>query len=137
MKAAEESNEIKSAYEKAGAENVDPRCIPQKLQGPVPIHDEIVYPDYPESDQETWKFLYNRQMQFLPGRACSEYLEGAKRLNFNPDRIPALKDLSSVFYKTTGWKIARVPGLIHEQNFFELLYKKISFNRLHSRERRA
>ena len=63
-----------SAYEKAAEEGVDPRCIPQKLDGPVPKHDDIKYPDYPESDQETWNFLYNRQMELLPGRACDEYL---------------------------------------------------------------
>ncbi len=114
-----------SAYEQAAKEGIDPRCIPQKLTGPVPEHDEIIYPDYPESDQESWRFLFDRQMKFLPGRACEEYLEGSKRLNFTPDKIPALKDLSHVFYKTTGWKIARVPGLIHEQDFFKMLQRKV------------
>jgi phenylalanine-4-hydroxylase len=114
-----------SAYEKAAQEGIDPRCIPQKLTGPVPEHDEIKYPDYPESDQESWRFLFDRQMKFLPGKACEEYLEGSKRLNFTPGKIPALKDLSHVFYKTTGWKIARVPGLIHEQDFFAMLKRKV------------
>ena len=114
-----------SAYEKAAEKGIDPRCIPQKLTGPVPEHDEIMYPDYPESDQDSWRFLFDRQMKFLPGRACDEYLEGTKRLNFTPDKIPALKDLSHVFYRTTGWKIARVPGLIHEQDFFAMLRRKV------------
>ncbi len=114
-----------SAYEKAAEQGIDPRCIPQRLTGPVPEHDEIVYPDYPETDHETWRFLYNRQMQFLPGRACDEYLEGAERLNLAPDKIPYLRDLSRVFYSITGWKVARVPGLIHEQNFFEMLRRKV------------
>ncbi len=122
---SQKGEKIVSAYEKAAQEGIDPRCIPQRLTGPVPIHDEIPYPKYPESDNEIWKFLYNRQMKFLPGRVCEEYLNGAKKLNFTSDKIPALKDLSKVFYSTTGWKIARVPGLIHEQNFFELLQKKI------------
>jgi phenylalanine-4-hydroxylase len=52
-------------------------------------------------------------------------MEGTEKLNLSSDRIPALKDLSHIFYKTTGWKVARVPGLIHEQNFFELLRKKV------------
>jgi phenylalanine-4-hydroxylase len=121
----QKDEKILSAYEKAAQEGVDPRCIPQKLAGPVPVHDEIPYPDYPESDHEIWKYLFDRQMKYLPGRVCDEYINGTKKLNFTPDRIPALKDLSSVFNKTTGWKVARVPGLIHEQNFFELLQKKI------------
>lgn len=122
---SQKDEKIVSAYEKAAQEGIDPRCIPQRLTGPVPVHDEIPYPDYPGPDHEIWQFLYNRQMKFLPGRVCEEYLNGARKLSFTPDKIPALKDLSKVFYKTTGWKIARVPGLIHEQNFFELLQKKI------------
>jgi phenylalanine-4-hydroxylase len=118
-------NKNLSAYEKAAEEGIDPRCIPQKLTGPVPEHDEIIYPDYPESDQQSWKFLFDRQMKFLPGNACEEYLEGSERLNFTPDKIPSLKDLSHIFYQTTGWKVAKVPGLIHEQDFFAMLRRKV------------
>jgi phenylalanine-4-hydroxylase len=121
----EKDEKILSAYEKAAQEGIDPRCIPQKLDGPVPVHDEIPYPDYPQQDHDNWKFLFNRQMKFLPGRVCEEYLQGVDKLNFTPDKIPALSDLSNVFQRTTGWKIARVPGLIHEQNFFEMLREKI------------
>ena len=119
------SEEGISAYEKAAQEGIDPRCIPQRLDGPVPEHDEIKYPDYPESDQETWKFLYNRQMKYLPNRACKEYMDGTELLNLSNDKIPFLKELSHVFLKTTGWKVARVPGLIHEQNFFEMLKRRV------------
>jgi phenylalanine-4-hydroxylase len=116
---------ILSAYSKAAEQGIDSRCIPQKLNGPVPEDNQIVYPDYPESDQETWRFLFHRQMQFLPGRVCDEYLTGSEKLKFTPDKLPALKDLSAVFKKTTGWKIARVPGLIDEQDFFELLHRRV------------
>ncbi|OGU72151.1 MAG: phenylalanine 4-monooxygenase [Ignavibacteria bacterium RBG_16_34_14] len=125
MQNKKEEKEFKSAYEKAAEKGIDPRCIPQRLTGPVPVDDKIEYPDYPESDNETWKFLYDRQMKNLPGRVCQEYLDGVDILNFTRDKIPALKDLSAVFKKTTGWMIARVPGLIHEQNFFELLRERI------------
>ncbi len=114
-----------SAYEKAAAEGIDPRCVPQKLNGPVPEDQEIAYPDYPQSDHDIWKFLYERQMGYLPGRVCDEYLTGAEKLNFTPDKIPALKDLSEAFKRETGWKIARVPGLIHEQDFFAMLKRKV------------
>lgn len=125
MNKNEKNSQIISAYEKASNEGIDPRCIPQKLDKPAPEHDEIVYPDYSKEEQENWKFLYNRQMQFLPGRACEEYIEGASKLNLSADKIPYLKDLSHIFYNSTGWKVARVPGLIHEQNFFELLRRKV------------
>jgi phenylalanine-4-hydroxylase len=125
MKNPKDETKTLSAYEKAAAEGIDPRCIPQKLTGPVPEGDKISYPNYPDSDHEIWKFLFERQMKYLPGRACDEYLEGTKKLNFTPDRIPSLKDLSNVFYNTTGWKIARVPGLIDVDDFFALLKRKI------------
>ncbi len=125
MKSNQEEKEILSAYEKAANEGIDPRCIPQRLTEPVPEDDKIQYPDYPESDHETWRFLYDRQTKFLPGRICEEYISGVSKLNFTPDKIPALRDISAVFKRTTGWTVARVPGLIHEQNFFELLRRKV------------
>ncbi|PJA99791.1 MAG: phenylalanine 4-monooxygenase [Ignavibacteriales bacterium CG_4_9_14_3_um_filter_30_11] len=125
MKNGVKDPKILSAYEKAAIEGVDPRCIPQRLIGSVPIGDEIVYPNYPQEDNVNWKFLYNRQTNFLPGRACEEYLDGIDLLNFSPDRIPALKDLSKIFSETTGWQVARVPGLIESNDFFELLRKKV------------
>ena len=125
MNKNQKEEKIISAYEKAAQDGIDPRCIPQKLEKPVPEHDEIVYPDYTEEEQLNWKFLYNRQMKFLPGRACDEYLEGARNLNLSEDKIPYLKNLSHIFNTLTGWKVARVPGLIHEQDFFELLRRKV------------
>ncbi len=43
-----DGNKHLSAYEKAAQEGIDPRCIPQKLTGPVPVDDQIEYPDYPQ-----------------------------------------------------------------------------------------
>ncbi len=114
-----------SAYEKAANEGIDPRCIPQKLEKNPPVDDQIPYPEYPAADHENWKYLFERQMKYLQDKACDEYLNGVNKLHFTPDKIPALKNLSEVFKRTTGWKIARVPGLIHEHDFFELLRNKI------------
>jgi phenylalanine-4-hydroxylase len=125
MSKNQNEEKILSAYEKAVEDGIDPRCIPQRLDKPVPEHDEIVYPNYTKEEQENWKYLYNRQMQYLPGRACDEYLHGATQLNLSSEEIPNLKDLSQIFNKLTGWKVARVPGLIHEQNFFEMLRRKV------------
>lgn len=125
MKEGIKDPKILSAYEKAAKEGIDPRCIPKKLDGPVPIGDEINYPIYSQSDNDNWKFLYDRQTDFLPGRACNEYLEGIEKLKFTPDKIPALKDLSNIFRQATGWRIARVPSLIDPNDFFELLRQKI------------
>ena len=114
-----------SAYEKAGAEDIDPRCVPQTLDGSPPVGDEIPVPDYPEEDQENWRFLFRRQMSLLPGRAGEAYLEGVSTLGMTPDHIPALADLSRNMEAAAGWKIARIPGLLHERDFFGLLSDRL------------
>src|SRR6056297_3586893 len=80
----------RSAFEKAQEEqeDVDPRTIPQKLDGEPPIGDEIEYPDYPEEDHETWQILVERQMDQLPGRACQAYMDGQEALQIEADQIP-------------------------------------------------
>ncbi|MDX1440511.1 MAG: phenylalanine 4-monooxygenase, partial [Rubricoccaceae bacterium] len=114
-----------SAYEKAGAEDIDPRCIPQNLEGPPPVGDEIEVPDYTQEDQDNWRFLFNRQMKMLPGRAGEAFLEGVKTLGMTPDGIPSLASLSRNMEEAAGWKIARIPGLLHERDFFGLLSDRL------------
>ena len=133
------ANEELSAFEKAQAEadgDVDPRTIPQQLDGMPPIGDEIEYPEYPDEDHETWRLLVERQMEQLPGRACEAYLRGQDVLKLEADRIPSLANLSRRLHDATGWRVAKVPGLIHEKDFFELLSDRIfpSTNYVRGRE---
>ena len=115
-----------SAYEKAARdEGVDSRCIPIRLDGPAPEGSRIPYPDYSQRDHETWTILYGRQRDLLPGRACEEYLEGLRLMTFPTDRIPALRDASRVLKRAVGWELARVPGLLHEQDFFAFLARRV------------
>ena len=74
-----------SAYEKAGLSGDDPRCVPIKLDGPAPEGREIVYPEYSAAENETWKTLFARQLELLPGRACREYLDGVALMDFPAD----------------------------------------------------
>ncbi len=113
----------RSAFEKAmeGEEEVDPRCIPQNLDGPPPVGDEIEYPDYDADDHEIWAALVERQMAQLPERACQAYLRGQEILGITPERIPPLADMSRRLEDATGWQVARIPGLLHEKDFFNLL----------------
>jgi len=119
-------DEERSAFETAQEEqeDVDPRTIPQKLEEPPPMGDEIEYPDYPEEDHETWQILVERQMEQLPGRACEAYMRGQDVLELGADRIPDLADLSRRLNDATGWQVANVPGLIHEKDFFSLLSRR-------------
>ncbi|MEZ4700636.1 MAG: phenylalanine 4-monooxygenase [Rhodothermales bacterium] len=115
----------RSAFEKAGAESIDPRCVPQYLDGPPPIGPQIIPPAYAPADQETWRQLFERQMALLPGRAGEAYLNGVSLMGMTPAGIPALRDLSEALHRATGWQVARIPGLLHEKEFFELLAQRI------------
>jgi len=116
----------RSAYEKAqeDQEDVDPRTVPQKLEGEPPIGDEIEYPGYSDEDHETWQILVDRQMEQLPGRACNAYMRGQDVLGLEADRIPHLAELSKRLNDATDWEVAHVPGLIHEKDFFTLLAER-------------
>ena len=115
-----------SAYEKAPSDGseVDPRCVPQVLDGDPPTGAKIAYPDYSQEDQDNWRFLFERQMAMLPGRAGAAYLRGVDTLGMTPDRIPALADLSATLERETDWRVARIPGLLHERDFFTLLSER-------------
>jgi len=117
-----ESSAREKVAEPAAAE---PRCVPVRLDGPAPEGDSIPYPEYPTSDHETWTLLYARQRSLLPGRACEEYLAGLDLMGFPQDRIPALRDVSRTLERTTGWRAARVPGLLHERDFFTFLARRV------------
>ncbi len=114
-----------SAYEKAALGGEDPRVVPLRLDGAVPEGDAIAYPDYSQEDQETWRILYRRQRALLSGRACEEYLEGLELMGFPEGRIPALRDAARVLHRATRWQLARIPGLLHERDFFAFLARRV------------
>lgn len=120
------ADDERSAYEKAADdEDVDPRCIPQSLDSPPPVGDEIEAPDYDAERHEIWGTLVERQMELLPGRAGEDFLQGVETLGITDERIPALADLSRNMERETGWRVARVPGLLHEKDFFDLLSRRV------------
>jgi len=113
-----------SAYEQAATEGIDPRCIPHYLDGTPPVGDAIEPPVYTPEMHANWTYLFDRQKKLLPGRAGEAYMQGIETLEMKSDRIPMLKDLSRAMERETGWRIARIPGLLHEQDFFRLISER-------------
>lgn len=103
----------------------DPRCVPIKLQAPIPVGDEITYPKYTDDEQAIWRDLFARQISLLPGRAADEFLSGLDALDLDRNRIPALADVSRRLQRATGWRIARTPGLLDAHDFFSHLARRI------------
>lgn len=78
------------------------------------------YGNYAEADHDTYRRLYARQLQQLPGMACEEFIAAVGELGA-PDRIPRFEAISERLMKATGWQVVGVPGLIPEEAFFALL----------------
>ena len=76
---------------------------------------------YTAEEHGTWRTLFERQTKLLPGRACDAFVDGMKRLPIGPEAIPDFRRLSEVLYRTTGWTVVAVPGLVPDEVFFEHL----------------
>ena len=79
------------------------------------------YEKYTDEDFNVWKILYNCQIVALPNAASQAYLEGLKRIHFRPDKIPDFQETNVFLRELTGWRIHVVPGLIPEDEFFQLM----------------
>lgn len=86
--------------------------------------DDKGYVQYGAEEQDTWRVLYQRQMDLLPGRACNAYMEGINKLELVADHIPQLPELSQKLKSLTHWQVAPVDALISAREFFELLAER-------------
>ncbi len=75
---------------------------------------------YSAADHDTYRRLYTRQLQQLPGLACEEFIAAVQLLG-SPEQIPRFEAISERLMKATGWQVVGVPGLIPEEAFFGLL----------------
>jgi phenylalanine-4-hydroxylase len=91
---------------------------------PGKLYIEQNYDGYTEENQETWRLLFERQMDFLQDTASDTYLTGAKAINLRPDRIPAVKDINARLEPLTGWQSRPVPGYIPAKGFFACLSRR-------------
>ena len=86
--------------------------------------DENGYIEWSDEENKVWQDLAERQLKCIQGKACDEYMEGLKLLNFPKDRIPQIEEVNKVLRKETGWEIYPVPALINFDKFFALLADK-------------
>jgi len=81
---------------------------------------EQAYSSYTAADHDTYRRLYARQVQQLPGLACEEFIAAVQLLGA-PECIPHFDAVSERLMRATGWQVVGVPGLIPEEAFFALL----------------
>jgi phenylalanine-4-hydroxylase len=80
--------------------------------------------DFSAEENDTWKILFERQMEVVQERGCDEYLKGLKALEMHSDRIPQCGEISEVLQQKTGWSVAPVDAIIPLESFFSLLANK-------------
>ncbi|MCB9029917.1 MAG: phenylalanine 4-monooxygenase [Deltaproteobacteria bacterium] len=94
---------------------------------PVNYKDLIIdqnWNDYTNVQHETWKMLYERQIEILEPRICVEYLDGLKLLDISPDKIPDFNEVNERLRAATGWEVVATKGLIKSKAFFDMLRNK-------------
>ncbi len=76
---------------------------------------------YTAAEHATWKTLFERQIQLIPGRAAQAYMDGLRQLPITADEIPDFERLSDIMEKRTGWRVVAVPGMVPNDVFFDHL----------------
>ncbi len=73
---------------------------------------------YTSEDHAVWNDLFARQMEVLPGRACSAFMAGLEKLDLSRGGVPDFGKLSEELGALTGWSVVPVPMLIPDHVFF-------------------
>lgn len=73
---------------------------------------------YSVEEHGVWDDLFAQQMDLLPGRACSAYMQGLKRLDLGRGGVPDMRIMSEELMSLTGWQVVPVPMLIPDHVFF-------------------
>ena len=79
---------------------------------------------YSKEEHAIWDDLFARQMEVLPGRAASAFMQGLDRLDLGRGGVPDFDRLSSELGALTGWSVVPVPMLIPDHVFFWHLANK-------------
>ena len=98
-----------------------PKSLPAPLKRPAHVGENWLEPaqtSYTSEDDAIWNDLFARQMEVLPGRACSAMLNGLEKLDLGKGGVPDFGELSEELGKRTGWSVVPVPMLIPDHVFF-------------------
>lgn len=87
---------------------------------------EQLFDKYTSEDHEVWGILFDRQVENLATKSCTDYLFAIEKMKtvFNRTHIPCFKAVNNWFKTSTGWEIHCVEGLIPVDEFFQLLAEK-------------
>ncbi len=79
---------------------------------------------YTAEEHAIWDDLFARQMDILPGRACTAFMDGLERLDLGRGGVPNFDEMSEELRAITGWSVVPVPMLIPDHVFYYHLANK-------------
>lgn len=92
------------------------------LDHPMVTHEQ--WDHFTQTDHNTWKTLFERQIKLLHNRAATEMIQGLEKLEICNDQIPKFSVLNDILQKETGFSIVPVKGFIPEALFFGFLAER-------------
>jgi phenylalanine-4-hydroxylase len=86
-------------------------------------HPRDPIPDAPYTPEEhqVWKTIWTALEPAHQQHACAEYLASLRRLSFDPDRIPQLREVNEKVQAISGFRLEPVAGLVQPRVFLENL----------------
>lgn len=79
---------------------------------------------YNDTQHAAWSALWHRRMPALERTASRVFLDGARAIGLEPDRIPDLQRLNRRLRARTGWEATPVEGFLPAAEFFRSLARR-------------
>jgi phenylalanine-4-hydroxylase len=76
---------------------------------------------YTAAEHQVWQTIWQALQPAHQRHACAEYLAALKKLDFDPDRIPRLREVSEKVQALSGFRFQPAAGLVKPRVFFESL----------------
>src|SRR5438046_3880957 len=83
--------------------------------------DQIPDAPYTAEEHQVWRTIWTALEPAHRQHACAEYLESLRRLSFDPDRIPQLREVNEKVQAISGFRLEPVAGLVEPRVFLESL----------------
>src|SRR6266849_5538366 len=83
--------------------------------------DQIPDAPYTAEEHQVWRAIWTALEPAHQQHACAEYLASIRRLSFDPDRIPQLREVNEKVLAISGFRLEPVAGLVQPRVFLENL----------------
>ena len=83
--------------------------------------DQIPEAPYTAEEHQVWRTIWAALEPAHEQHACAEYLASLRRLSFDPDRIPQLREVNEKVQAISGFRLEPVAGLVQPRVFLENL----------------